>query len=361
VDRNFRLHRVRFVFKSTFPVISPATFSVTFFSIFLATFLAVTTSGAGAQAVSLQALFAKGGAPQIGSTEIVSTEIGAAASDVTLRSDVTEVQMAFSATDKNNHAVATMQPSDLAIVDRDVVVRDFPSFTRAAYTRLDVAVLVDASESINPQFREVLANVVQVIETTGGVPEESFSVIAFRDLKPLVICKGNCRSVSIDQSFQKVGSGGFTPLYDSIVFTADMLGDSERNRSEGHGKKVLILFSDGNDTISLKAFTDAVLSALDNEVTVYTIDVSAKPHTSRGTLVLRALSTQSGGRYFSLESGTRKLIDAILEDFHAAYVVTYKVPGHASGFHQVRILSTHDSSLQFHCRLGYYYPSNPGD
>lgn len=269
--------------------------------------------------------------------------------------------MAFSATDKNNHAIATMQPSDLAIVDRDVVVRDFPSFTRAAYTRLDVAVLVDASESINPQFRDELANVVQVIGTTGGVPEESFSVIAFRDLKPIVICKGNCRSVNIDQSFQKVGSGGFTPLYDSIVFTAGILGDSERNHGEGRGKKVLILFSDGNDTISLKAYTDAVISSLENEVTIYTFDASAKPHTSRGTLVLRALSAHTGGRYFSMESGTGKLIDAILEDFHAAFVLTYQVPGHVAGFHQVRMLPTHDSSLQFHCRLGYYYPSNPGD
>ncbi len=270
--------------------------------------------------------------------------------------------MAFSATDKNNHAIATMQPSDVAIVDQDVVVRDFPSFTRAAYTRLDVAVLVDASESINPEFRDELASVVQVIENTKGVPEESFSVIAFRDLKPLVICKGDCRSMSVDEAFQKVGSGGLTPLYDSIVFTADMLGESERSHGEeGHGKKVLILFSDGNDSISLKAFTDAILSALDNDVSIYAVDVSAKPHTSRGTLGLRALAGHSGGRYFTLEGGSGKVIDAMLEDFHSSYVVTYRLPVHMAGFHQVRILATHDLSLQFHCRLGYYYPGNPGD
>ncbi len=276
-------------------------------------------------------------------------------SDVTLRSNATEVRMTFSTTDPNNRVIATVQPTDFAIVDGDMVVRDFRSFARSAYTRLDVAVLVNASESITPQFRQELSNVVQLIGETEGVPDDSFSVLSFRDLKPAVVCEGNCRTLNASTQFPVIQSGGLTPLYDSIVFAARKLGHDNDPRV----RRILILFSDGADTISLKSFSDAMDSALDNDVTIYSVDVSRQPHTSPGTLVLRSFSVNTGGRYFPVEAGTTKLLDAILEDFHAAYTVAYKLPSHADGFHLVRILPTHDLSLQFHCRRGYYYPSTP--
>jgi Ca-activated chloride channel homolog len=276
-------------------------------------------------------------------------------SDVTIRSSASEVRMTFSTTDQSNRVIATVQPSDFAIVDGEIVVRDFRSFARSAYTRLDVAVLVDASDSITPQFRQELANVVQLIGQSDGVPDDSFSVLSFRDLKPAVVCEGNCRALNTSAQFPVMQSGGLTPLYDSVVFIAHKLGQD----NNPHARRILILFSDGADTISLKSFTDAINSALDNDVAIYSVDVSRQPHSSPGTLVLRSFSVNTGGRYFPVEAGTTKLIDAILEDFHAAYTVAYKLPSHADGFHLVRILPTHNLSLQFHCRRGYYYPSTP--
>ncbi len=274
---------------------------------------------------------------------------------MTLRSNATEVRMTFSTTDQNGRVTATILPSDFAIVDGDMVVRDFRSFARSAYTRLDVAVLIDASESITPQFRQELANVVQLIGEADGVPDESFSVLSFRDLKPAVVCEGNCRALNSSAQFPVIESGGLTPLYDSIVFAAQKLGHD----NDPLVRRILILFSDGADTISLKSFTDAMASALYNDVAIYSVDVSRQPHSSPGTLVLRSLSVNTGGRYFPVEAGTTTLIDAILQDFHAAYNIAYKLPSHADGFHLVRILPTHNLSLQFHCRRGYYYPSTP--
>jgi VWFA-related protein len=275
--------------------------------------------------------------------------------ELTLRSNVAEVRMTFSTTDQNNRVIATLQPSDFAIVDQDLVVRAFRSFARSEYARLDVAVLLDASGSITSQFRQERSNVLQVIAQSDGVPDESFSVISFRDLRPAVVCEGNCRSLNAAAEFPAVVSGGQTPLYDSIVFGSRMLARG----NDLHARKILVLFSDGVDTISLKSLTDAVDSALDNDVAIYSVDISAPPHLYPGTLVLRNLAVNTGGRYFPVEVGSAKVLDAILEDFHAAYTVAYKLPSHTTGFHLVRILPTHNLGLQFHCRRGYYYPSNP--
>jgi Ca-activated chloride channel homolog len=276
-----------------------------------------------------------------------------APAELTFRSEVTEVRVSFSTTDQRNHVVATVQPSDFAIVDQDRVVRDFRSFTRSEYTRLDIAVLVDASGSIAPRFQQELSNVIQLLGPSNGVPEESFAAISFRDLKPTVLCQGNCRALDLGAQFPAVARGGLTPLYDSIVFAARMLG----RRDDVHTRKLLILFSDGVDTISLKSLNDAIDSALENDVAIYSVDASAAGRISLGTMVLRGLAANTGGRYFTAESGSDKVLNAILEDLHATYTVAYKLPSSAEGFHLLRILPTHDLGLQFHCRRGYYYPN----
>ena len=273
---------------------------------------------------------------------------------MTLRSSVSEVQVTFSTTDQNNRVMANIQPSDFAIVDQDLVVREFRSFTRSEYTRLDVALLIDASGSITPQFRQELSNVVQLITegARGGGPDETFSVISFRDLKPTVLCDGNCGALNTTAQFPTVASGGETPLYDSIVFASHML----IRRNDPHTRKIVILFSDGADTISLNSFTDALGTALADDVAIYSVDLSNSSYSSSGTQVMRSLSVSTGGRYFRVEAGAATVINAIHEDSRATYTVVYKLPIAAAGFHRVRILPTHNLGLQFHCRRGYYYP-----
>jgi len=276
------------------------------------------------------------------------------APDLKFRSDVTEVRLTFSTTDIHNHVLATVQPADFAVVDQDRVIHNFKNFSRTEYTRLDIAILIDASNSLTPQFRQEMAQVVELLAQTRGVPDDSVSVVSFQDLKPAVVCEGNCRTLAESQ-FPVVRSGGLTPLYDSIVFTSRILA----GHTDLHARKVLILFSDGMDTIIQKSFTDALDSAVDHDIAVYSIDTSKKPHTSQGTSILRSLCVNTGGRYFSMEMGTEQVVDAVLKDFHATYTVAYKLPTQAMGFHQVQIFPTHDLSLQFHCRRGYYYPANP--
>jgi VWFA-related protein len=294
----------------------------------------------------------------------------------TFRTSTAEVHITFSTTDQNDRVMATVQPSDFAIVDRDLVVREFRSFTRSEYTRMKIALLVDSSGSVTPQFRKEVASVLQVISETSGVPEEDVSVISFRDLKPAVVCAGNCRTLNENQNknqnvnqnanyasdpnanpvFLTMKNGGLTPLYDSAVFASRFLAKQRDDAKSDGGRvrRILILFSDGVDTISLSSFSDVVQEALLDDIIIYTVGVG-RSQSFNGVQVLRSLALKTGGRYFPIEAGSSKITDAILEDFHATYTVAYKLPYYTAGFHEVRILPTHNLGLQFHCRLGYYF------
>ncbi len=92
------------------------------------------------------------------------------------RSQVSEVQLTFSATDQNQHAIADLQATDFAVVDKDFIVRNFRSFRRADYTRLDMAILVDASSSVSTRFQQEIRATFEIISRTSGLPaRESFA------------------------------------------------------------------------------------------------------------------------------------------------------------------------------------------
>ena len=99
---------------------------------------------------------------------------GAAADppEVRFRSEVNEVRLRFSVADQNQHGVATLQASDFAVVDKERVVRNFQSFAPFDATKLQIAIIVDASGSVAPHFQRETAELVELISQTAGVPDE---------------------------------------------------------------------------------------------------------------------------------------------------------------------------------------------
>ncbi len=154
---------------------------------------------------------------------------------------------------------------------------------------------------------------------------------------------------------QAVNSGGATPLFDALIFGADFIS---RQRRAG-ARPVLILFSDGNDNVSRHSAREALDAVLAEGALIYSVDIGTPENEPGGQHVPAA----SIGRYrralffsarFSQREGAATLLNAVLEDLRASYVVTYDPPSHQAGFHSLRLLPTHNLNLTFHSRNGYY-------
>jgi Mg-chelatase subunit ChlD len=98
------------------------------------------------------------------------------------RTGTSEVRVTFFATDENNRLVASIDRNDFAVVDGDKVMRDFRSLTRADETKLDVVVLVDASESVAPRFHSIAEQVQRLISRNHS--GDDLSIITFSGLLP---------------------------------------------------------------------------------------------------------------------------------------------------------------------------------
>jgi len=297
---------------------------------------------------------------------VISFVFFAAAADdsptATYHTNTSEVRVAFFATDENNHALATLTTSDFAVVDNERVVRNFRSFTHSDETSLDVVVLVDLSESVAPRVRVAISDVLQLVAREQSIPDDNLAVLSFGGasggnsgggLRPAILCSSSCRASDSASKLLAVKSGGTTPLFDALVFAADFISHHRRAAV----RPVMILFSDGDDTISMHSPREALQAVQDEGALIYSVDMG-KDQTS-GTTFLRRVSEATGGRYFSLRSshqdGAATVLNAVLEDLRASYVVTYDLPSYQAGFHSLRLLPTHNLNLTFHSRNGYDY------
>ena len=269
----------------------------------------------------------------------------------TYRSTVSEVRVAFFATDENNHALATLTKSDVAVVDNELVVRNFRSFTHSDETSLDVVALVDLSESVAPRFRVAMSDVLQLVAREHSIPDDNIAVLSFGGISSAILCSSGCRASDSVSRLLAVKSSGTTPLFDALIFGADFISHHRR----AGARPVIILFSDGNDTISLHSAGDALEAVLDGGALIYSVDIGTSRSPSSGSMFLRRVSEATGGRYFSLRDGAATVLNAVLEDLRASYVVTYALPSHQDGFHSLRLLPTHNLNLTFHSRNGYFY------
>ena len=285
-------------------------------------------------------------------------DTSSASSLPTYRSNVSEVRVTFFATDENNHSRATLAPSDFAVVDSDYVVRNFRSFTHSDETSLDVIALVDVSESVAPGFHVAMSDVLRLVGREQSIPNDNFSVLSFGGtsggMGPAILCSGDCDASDTVSRLQAVKSGDATPLFDALIFGADFIS----HHCRAGARPVLILFSDGNDTISLHSAREALNAVLAEGALIYSVDIGTPEKPSAGSVFLRQASDATGGRYFPARLSRREdaatLLNAVLEDLRASYVVTYDPPSHQAGFHSLRLLPTHNLNLTFHSRNGYY-------
>ncbi len=288
----------------------------------------------------------------------------------TYRSVVSEVRVTFFATDENNHPVASLTKSDVAVVDSEFVIRNFRSFTRSDETSLDVVALVDLSESVAPRLQVAMSAVLQLVAREQSIPDDNIAVLSFGgtfegtpagevdSIHPAIFCSGGCRAAGVANRPLAVKNSGATPLFDALLFGADFLAHHRR----AGARPVLILFSDGKDTISMHSAREALDAVLNDGALVYSVDTGTSGHPSSkqkaGSMFLRQISDATGGRYFSprfsSNDGGANVVDAALEDLRASYVVTYDPPSHQPGFHSLRLLPTHNLNLTFHSRNGYY-------
>jgi len=278
---------------------------------------------------------------------------GASPSDdqYTYRSSVEEVRLTLVATDRQQHYVNDLVPTELAIVDNEVIVRKFRSFSRAPEGRLNVLLLVDASDSVSDRRKRETSSVLESIRNAAWGASDSVSVLTFGSGTSQLNCVKNCPSTLPAPPIAPTRGAALSPLYDTIVYGANVLSQTRTPDA----KSILIVFSDGEDNYSIRSLPDAVDSLQRIDATAYSVNLNARRSTSAGTIALAKLARSTGGLILSVEDGPTPILESVLNDLRSAYVLTYVPPVQTQGVHAVQVLPTRNLNLMFRTRQGYVY------
>ena len=283
----------------------------------------------------------------------------AAQNDKPLRLDVKLVSIFVNVTDKNGAIVGALDQQDFKITE-DGRPQKIAVFERQSEMPLALTLAIDTSSSTYKD-RGLEQSAAKKFVRALMRPQDQMSVIQFNTYPELLTGFTN-NVAQIDRGLDRMRGAGGTALYDAVYASSTALGKKE-------GRKVLVLVSDGGDTVKGSSYEDALEQALRNEVMIYSIiDVPIEASAGRdigGEHAMITLAEDTGGKHFyAYEGGLDKAFQRVSEDLRTQYMIGYYPRNQEPGreFHHIAVTIPRAAPDAFNIRhkTGYYADSQKG-
>ena len=212
----------------------------------------------------------------------------------TIRTNVNEVNLIFTVTDKHGRFIQNLQQRDFALLDDQKAPAQVFNFTQQTNLPLRVGILIDASTSIRQRFEFEQSAAIQFLQQVVR-PQTDLAFVMGFDVTPYVTQNYTNDQDKLEAGITKLRPGGGTALFDA-VYTAcrDQLIKAPTS-TQGSVRKALIVISDGDDNQSRAYPDDAIKMCQRAETIVYTISTNVSPSRDRGDDVLKKMAEATGG------------------------------------------------------------------
>jgi Ca-activated chloride channel homolog len=294
-------------------------------------------------------------------TQAVSQSTAAAGGSQapTINVNVRLVNVFVNVTDDQGAPIGGLTKDDF-LLSEDGHAQKIAVFERQSELPLNIVLAVDTSGSVNKDLgleQEAAHRFVHALLR----PVDRLDVMEFSDsVREMTGFTNNLGH--IDRGLNELRGGGATALYSAIYLASQSLALYS-------GRKVLVLISDGGNTIKGTTYDMALEQAVRGEVMVYSIiDVPIAASAGRdlaGEHAMITLSQETGGKYYYADAGSLDRIFAqVSEDLRTQYLLAY-YPRNQSGGGAFRSISVKLQSMPAGAnytvrnRTGYYPSSLP--
>ena len=260
-----------------------------------------------------------------------------------VESDLTN--LLFTATDKNNRYITTLQQKDLRVLE-DGVQQTLFTFQRETDRPLAIAFVVDVSVSEERTLPDEKATARTFIESVIRSDKDQAAIVPFEGFahleQPLTRDMiGIYRALDAIEVAYPYYTGkapalgginsipggiappneGTTAIWDTIALTCRHV----LSRSLGQRRRAIILLTDGNDTSSRLSRLDAIDRALEAETVIYAIGIGDKRYDGIDKKKLDDVAEKTGGRAFYPKKSTDLVaaFQAIEQELRSQYLIAY--------------------------------------
>ena len=235
------------------------------------------------------------------------------------RSTTDIVPLYVTVTDRNDRLVANLSQEDFEVYD-DEVKQDIVLFLNEVQP-ITVVVMLDTSFSMAGKLKLLKAGAEQFLIRM--LPADRGRVGAFNDKIQISPEFTGDRDYLINE-LQLLDFGNPTRLYDAIAASVNELLGID-------GRRVVLIFTDGDDTSSQSGWKEVLEVARNEEVMIYAIGLRAEFFNGRRTVRsrpdrnLRQFAQETGGGYFELQENDElgSTFTRVAQELHSQYLIGF--------------------------------------
>jgi Ca-activated chloride channel family protein len=277
------------------------------------------------------------------------------AQEGTIRVDVRLVRILATVKDRAGALVGSLEKEDFQVTDNGAP-QQVSVFERQTDQPLSVALLIDNSGSTAKDLKYEVDSVTRFARALlrEGNPEDAVALYSFN--WEIVRHNAFTRNVAaVDRSLRALKGEAGTSLYDAVMLAS-------RDIQDRPGRKILVVVTDGGDTVSRTDFNRATEAAQLADAVIYPILVvpitNEAGRNTGGENALTTFALRTGGRVFSPTLGAEMdhAFDQIIRDLRTQYLLAYypkDVPLTAERFHSIQV-TVRNPDLHVVTRSGYY-------
>ncbi len=278
---------------------------------------------------------------------------------ITIRRQVSEVNLVFTVTDRHGKFVRDLTRKDVRILDDDAPPEAVLNFRAETELPLRVGLVIDVSGSIRNRFHFEQEAAIRFLDHILRPQSDKAFVIGFDTTAEVTQDFTNDIS-KLSQGVRVLRPGGGTALYDAVYYACrDKLMKADDPSS--NVRRTLIVIGDGEDNQSRVTREEAIAMAHRANVIIYAVSTNDSNMKLRGDKVLERFAEATGGRaFFPYKiSEMEDAFTSIEQELRSQYVVAYK-PAHfeADGrFRRIEVAVVGGKNYTVRARQGYYAPT----
>jgi Ca-activated chloride channel homolog len=275
-------------------------------------------------------------------------------SDTTFKVDVKLVNVFVTVTDERGAPIAGLTKDNFELRE-DSKEQRIAVFNKESALPLSIVLAIDTSLSTRKDLPLELASARRFAHAILR-PVDALSLYQFSEtVSELTLFTSDLRA--IDRAIDRVRMGSATALYDALFLGSQALEPRQ-------GRKVMVVITDGGDTMSKVNYKEAVRAAETAEAILYSIIIvpieSSAGRDIGGEHALIQLSEDTGGKYFyasslpQLEEAFRQISDELRTQYLLAYYPSQRLSDSDFRRIQVTVSGGGDSGYRVRHRTGYY-------
>ena len=270
------------------------------------------------------------------------------------RSGTELVDLYVTVTDRGGRLVPDLTRDDFVVFDNGQV-QDLILFENEVRP-ITVVVMLDTSASVTPSLGLLKAGAEQFLIRM--LPDDRGRVGAFNDKIQVEPAEFTGDRDALIDSLGVLDFGNPTRLYDGVAAGLDALTDVD-------GRRVVLVFTDGDDTSSETKSGDVLDRAIAEEVMIYSIGLEAdyfngiRRVRTRPDRNLRRFAEETGGGYFELEetSDLGPTFTRVAQELHSQYVLGFAPQVRDGRVHELEV-RLKPRGMRARARRSYVAPSD---